>query len=434
MIGGSAGVDTPSGLVKENRGSLRILNRDALTRGIEYSLLIYIFTQPFVRHTATIQAISLSIALCLWLIKIFYFRDYEFERTGVSIFLIIYTFIVILSILFGIERLTGIRAFKSDIAKQLILYAIVINEIKTIGQIKRILYAMVFSISLLILASLCEYITVAGAYDGFYQYVYKTTNRGTIISNFAELSIFYYVVSVLLFFVERSKSLRIAIGISILLQILFISFSGCRTALITVAFVSTLFPLMLKRYKAVLSFLLGLIILLYLVHASNPQMNYKREYLEVFSLSTYLKFELQNDGLGGRMPTWRAAYEMWKQKPILGHGYGWKKFAKVWEEKGYVGLLPNPHNLFLSLLFESGVLGLISFVLFIVVVFMSLYNNYRRAVSNDHKLLLLGILILLGSTIVSSFSVSTWAGTHGKLMMVMIGLGLCKLEDRFFRI
>jgi len=419
-----------SDLAVEPLKDINILQYDPVTRGIRYSLLIYIFTQPFVRHTATIQAISLSIALALWLIKIFYFREYKFNKNQVSIFLIIYTFIVVLSIFFGVERLTSIKAFKSDIAKELILYAIVINEIKTIGQIKRILYATVFSISLLILASLCEYITISGSYEGFYQYLHKTTNRGTLISNFAELSVFYYPVSVLSFFVERRLSLRITIGASILLQLVFIGFSGCRTALVTVAFVSILFPLMLKKYKTVLSFALGLVALLCFVHASNPDMNYKRNYLKIFSLSTYLA----SDGVGNRMPTWKATYQMWKQKPILGYGYGWKKFTKVWQEKGYKNLLTSPHNLVLSLLFESGVLGLISFVLFVAVVFVSLFNNYKSAVSDDHKLLLLGILILLGSTMVSSFSVSTWAGVHGKLMMVMIGLGLCRLEDGFLRI
>jgi len=196
-----------------------------------------------------------------------------------------------------------------------------------------------------------------------------------------------------------------------------------------VAFVSVLFPVMLRRYKTVLSFVLGLVILLCFIHASNPHMNYKRKYLQVFSLSTYLR----SDGVGNRMPTWKASYEMWKQKPILGYGYGWKKFTKVWQEKGYKDLLTNPHNLFLSLLFESGVYGLISFMLFIVVVFVSLFKKYRRAVSDDYKLVLLGILILLGSTAVSSFSVSTWAGSHGKLMMVIIALGLCKLEEGLSR-
>ena len=415
------------------RALSRGATRNALSRGIEYCLLIYIFTQPFIRHTAAIQAVSLTTALALWLIKIFYFREYEFNRNGVSIFLVIYTFVVILSILFGVESLTSIKAFKSDIAKQLILFCIVINEIKTIRKMKRILYAMVSSISLLMLQGLFEYSLVAQHYDGFYQYAHKSLYVSTF-KNFIISSIFYFPMTILLIYLEKKLVFRTAIGISILFQIVFIGLSGCRTAVIVAGFVGVLFLLMLKKYRAMVGFALGFVALLCFIHASNPHMNHKREYIEVFSLSTYLEFELQNDGLGGRMPTWKAAYEMWKQKPILGYGYGWKKFAKVWEEKGYVALLTNPHNLFLSLLFESGVLGLISFILFIVVVFMSLYNNYIRAVSDDHKLLLLGILILLGSTIISSFAVSTWAGSHGKLMMVMIGLGLCELKNGFSRI
>nr|HID58601.1 O-antigen ligase family protein [Desulfobacterales bacterium] len=421
----------------ENRFQLQVLNvkksileipsKELVSGIIEYSLLIYIFTQPFVHHTATIQAVSLATALLLWLIKIFCFGEYGSNRNRASIFLIIYTFVVILSILFGVERLISIKAFKSDIAKQLILYAIVINETKTIKQIKSVLYVMVFSISLLMLASLYEYITLAGNYGGFYQYIYKT-NKGTIISNFAELSIFYYPVSVLSILVEKRVSLRITVAVSILFQVLFISLSGSRTALINVVFVSILFPLVLKRYRTVLGFVLGFLALLYFVDAFYPEMNYKAKYAEVFSLSTYLNSNAVSD----RLPTWKASFKMWKERPFLGYGYGWKKFTRVCQAKGYENLLTNPHNLVLSLLFESGVFGLASFVLFIVVVFTSLFNNYKMAVSDDHRMVLMGVMILLASTTISSLTMSPWSGPHGKLMMVMIGLGLAKLKGPVF--
>ncbi len=100
----------------------------------------------------------------------------------------------------------------------------------------------------------------------------------------------------------------------------------------------------------------------------------------------------------------RTAYKMFKDKPMLGHGP--KMFrVKCKDEKYIVGISPcstHPHNFYVQLLAETGVIGFLflffalSYVLYVALrQFKSILFNQKRFLTDYQVCLLAGMLITL---------------------------------------
>ncbi len=77
-------------------------------------------------------------------------------------------------------------------------------------------------------------------------------------------------------------------------------------------------------------------------------------------------FNPQNITTQMRFETWKTTWDLFLQKPIL--GYGLKNFSSLLE-KGYA------HNCYLQILFETGALGLLSFLAILLTFFIQLFKN-----------------------------------------------------------
>ena len=74
----------------------------------------------------------------------------------------------------------------------------------------------------------------------------------------------------------------------------------------------------------------------------------------------------------GRTDWWKAAFEAFKQKPIL--GYGGSQFASKWINFNIYGLGAVMHNLYLEILIQYGIVGLTVFLLIIIRILADLKN------------------------------------------------------------
>lgn len=104
-----------------------------------------------------------------------------------------------------------------------------------------------------------------------------------------------------------------------------------------------------------------------------------------------------------RIKVWTAVIEEIKKKPILGHGSyliprGENRKIDLNESgKNSENTMQSPHNLYLFLLYTTGVVGLVSFFVFFIMIFKR-FSIIRKAKSNDSFLNgtpKLGILILI---------------------------------------
>ncbi|MFW6248822.1 MAG: O-antigen ligase family protein, partial [Bacteroidota bacterium] len=100
-----------------------------------------------------------------------------------------------------------------------------------------------------------------------------------------------------------------------------------------------------------------------------------------------------------RINRWRAALRMFEERPILGWGPGTYQLVyapfQLAEDQTIIttnfGDLGNAHSEYLGPLSESGVLGMLSFTLLVLFVFVLGVQNYKRLPRGELKWISLGI-------------------------------------------
>jgi O-antigen ligase len=165
---------------------------------------------------------------------------------------------------------------------------------------------------------------------------------------------------------------------------------------VAAALVAITFMLFLLRKWRILFTSLS-IVLASGVYLGLTQPEIAQRYAMAMSPQTYTQafvtqdFQL-GDGFSGRTPIWFGLLEITKQRTWTGYGFGWKKLGPVAVEGGYVARWAaqkndifaaeqaryfsqnpstvNPHNLYLQLYFESGLVGLISYLLLLLILFV----------------------------------------------------------------
>ncbi len=115
-----------------------------------------------------------------------------------------------------------------------------------------------------------------------------------------------------------------------------------------------------------------------------------------FSQETYdSALETRNyskaNGLAARVPIWAGVLEITASRYWQGYGFGWKKLGRIAVDQGYVARWQgmendafaaeeadyfsqnpstvNPHNLYLQVYFESGLLGLATYLVMLAILF-----------------------------------------------------------------
>ncbi len=112
-----------------------------------------------------------------------------------------------------------------------------------------------------------------------------------------------------------------------------------------------------------------------------------------------------------RINRWNSAFLMFKERPVLGWGPGTYAFKyagfQMARDKTIIstnfGEGGNAHSEYLSALIDSGVLGLISFLLIITLVIRSAINSYNRLENTKYKILLWSVLVGFVSYLIHGF-------------------------------
>jgi O-antigen ligase len=92
-----------------------------------------------------------------------------------------------------------------------------------------------------------------------------------------------------------------------------------------------------------------------------------------FNADTVQRAFLSDPSIGLRLRNWQMALERWAQHPLTGDGLGgYLQFVRIYDQPG------TPDGWYIRLLNESGLLGLLAFVLLIGALMWILLSAYRR--------------------------------------------------------
>lgn len=217
-------------------------------------------------------------------------------------------------------------------------------------------------------------------------------SEGRYIKGFALDAGFYIPILLGLFLFGGRERWLGGIGLPVILVAMLLVQSRTPILAAAVAVLAMLLCLRSWRVLAV-SVVTGLFVVSYFV-MSQPAIAVRLA--SVFDVQTYRKaFDITNykkpdDGLSARTAIWIGVLEITEPRRWQGYGFGWKKLGRTAVEQGYVAkwqghqgdalaeerawyfALPsdkvNPHNLYLQLYFESGLLGVAAYLLAVGIV------------------------------------------------------------------
>jgi O-antigen ligase len=104
-----------------------------------------------------------------------------------------------------------------------------------------------------------------------------------------------------------------------------------------------------------------------------------------------------------RINRWKCALEMFIEKPIFGWGPGTYQFQyapfQLYHDKTIIssnrGDMGNAHSEYLSVLAESGLIGLFLFISLIIIVLYKAINMYYLNINPEHNILMLSFICAL---------------------------------------
>lgn len=224
---------------------------------------------------------------------------------------------------------------------------------------------------------------------------------------------------------------RVSIFVVFLLSLVCLGLTFSRGAWIAFAFVMAIFSTQKKRYIVIS----GLILILFFSFFYPQLKETRRVGLMVDSvlvkddmeqapdiLETYremLKIIGAFDG-SGRSRYWMEAIHMIRDYPVF--GVGLNTYSVV--GRGYkINWGGYPHNCYLQMAVETGIVGLLSFLWLLGVLFYKSFRSLRFMKDRSLAILLLGSLIGLGGFLVHSFFDTNFYSVQlGSFMWLVMGL------------
>lgn len=214
---------------------------------------------------------------------------------------------------------------------------------------------------------------------------------------------FYYVLSSSL--IKTPYKLIYFLSFALNLSILF--FISARMSILSVIICVTVLIILFKKYKT-LVLMLSIIVAVSIIQKSYSGFRFN-EVIELISNGSFNSLS-DKSTLKTRFEIYSCVLEVFKNSPIFGHGIGDIQEQLFLCTRNALGEFKyNSHNQYLEFMISSGIIGAITFLTFLVYLFLALFK----------KRSLLGCVVFI-YFILSFFSENLFARTRGVFMFSYI--------------
>ena len=373
-------------------------------RVIEFSLCAMMFALPF---SKSIVEISFVAALIAWAVKRSIIRDFRPVSTGVNLPIIVFTILGFLSMLTSTSLPLSLKGFFFKLFEWIMIYFIVAESVNTKEKMDRILTVMLMSALLVSVDGIFQVVT---GKDFLLNYVVAKgyTMRASFDSpnGFGAWLVVMLLLAVSLACFSKNKK-RHLLWILICPLIFCLVSTYSRGAWIA-GFISLMFLGLIRSKKLFLIVTVLLLILPFIVPASVKQR--ANSIMKITSMNT------------DRFTLWQEALNITADFPLLGSGINtYASIAPRYKLTEVTGVYP--HNCYLQMAAESGILGLGAFLWILVALFKTSLINVKRINDKFYGAVLVGLLAGLFGLLIHSFvDTDIYSLQLGNLMWFLMGL------------
>ena len=380
------------------------------------SLCVLVFALPF---SKSILEISFTVALISWILGKILSRKTRaplsdlFKPSGTPLNLPLYLFALLgfLSVLVSPSINLSLKAFFSKLLKMVVFYFIIADTVDNRKKVTAILITFIFSA---IIADIDGIFQLIRGVDFIRQYPRTDTAITGPFQNPNNLAAWLTIViplsSCFLYFggKELSKKIRYLLSLLIIISVACLVLTHSRGAWVAVM-LSLILAGVLKSKKLAVITVLAIILLFSFSTKSIKE--------RTVSIVTGSGSEMH------RTVLWEEAIEIIKDFPIFGCGLNtYSIVAPKYKISGGGGGI-YPHNSYLQMAAETGLLGLGAFLWIMIAIFKTSWVNLKKIDNKFYSALLIGLLAGLFAFLAHSF-VDTHFYSLGLryLMWFVIGL------------
>jgi O-antigen ligase len=334
-----------------------------------------------------------------------------------------YAGFVLIATVISVDPIVSIKALRGDLSKFLLAYVLVVEVVRTPRQIRRFFGASVLASTVVVAWGL------AGGWTreqtGGLAMSLPLFHNPNIIAGYLILPI---IMLVGLTIGARGIGRKLLWGGLLAPHAAILLATGSRTAVAAtvialVAFSAVLAP----RLKVLASGVLVVVLVAGLTQGRGPAVFAR--YLTLFDTATY--FHEESDHLvGTRGQIWSETFNLAKEHPWAGYGYGIGLFSKMFERSNdgvfrQLGSPPHAHNVWLQTFFETGAIGLGLFTLVVGGVMIILLAALRRSRTRDERVVAaIAVGGLIGIIVHSMTEGLYGSGMFGILLWGLMGAGI----------
>jgi len=360
---------------------------------------------------------AITVGLLAWLAKMLFSGRVSFVRTPLNLPIFLYVMTLVISVIFSPFKVHSLLALKEEWL--LLIFFLIVNNVKEEAKVEKLLT---------ILISVCS---LVGLYAIWQHYFGMDLYRNRLLEPrggvFLSLGLFghhltfggYYMLvfllaSVIFLSAKRAGIFRIFDFLAPIVLGFALVFSYARSAWLG-GVVGILTFGFLKGGKFILFLILGVFFLCLLIYVIEPT-----------SWDRIKEIDLSKDKPEStRIRLWQTSVNMIKDKPIWGIGLG--NFGKLFDHYKVEGIYDttcHPHNDFLNVAVNSGLLGLLAYLsiwaVFLYSTIKARFKNKENGLGNSVQMG--GIVAIVAFLFASLFQCYYTDAEVNMLIMFILGL------------
>lgn len=387
---------------------------DRIMRG---SLIAYLLVMT-IPHTAALRSTLMVLSILGLIVRSVITKKSPIRSTPLDIPILIYAGIIILKSFISIDQGYSLTALRKEFVYQMIFFYLTVAAMNSPRYTRRVLFMLMVTVTLVAGVGLLGYLTGEMIKEG----------RATSFFNSFGLAAFFtsMVMPVALSRFLCTRGWRRTTAVAVL----FLCLGFMLVTMSRGAWISSLLAVMilatLKDRRMLVVLLIGVISAPWFLP---PDIIERATSIpKIFSLE-------ENESFGDRIWMWRSAIQMIKDRPVLGAGYGNRVFQRMYPDYIFPQssgmIFENAHNLYLQIVVETGLLGLMSFFLILGVLFWLIFKQFRKKPLPMIESQLLGIAGSYAVFLTFSFTTFRYENEVGILFWILAGCVVSLHRSRF---
>ena len=347
---------------------------EVLNQSVPVLIGIFIFFNPF-PHTTAIKEICFYLAVLIVLILVFSKRSTFIFKTPLTLPLMFFLLWATLSVFWSLNMENSIHDVRAHLLNHIILYFLLINSFSSRKGLATLAWIVVISATIFSVAGMFYFYIILDNPIGN-RFGYLSIGNINVfpelpVNFIGTVTVFAILICLHFLFQERPLYSRAAIITCLLLLFAATILTRSRGTFIALVFAVTIQLLFKKKKIVSFYFLLALVGIVMLTPLKNR--------LELGALKQRLKINY-------------VTYQVIKDYPITGIGFGMQTFINDIDEASYINIIPKkkrpeniltPHNLLLDITVRLGLIGLISFLSIIFVFGKMCWETIRHVKDDD---------------------------------------------------